>query len=212
MKFVLNRKINSMINDVVTYIIDTIKEVSLEYGIDAPSFYLYTDLREMECPNIDLDDLYDHSMTTVTKAFYKGEDDGTGIITGTQSVITMSKCTLLEMILTCEMDFDKLKESLHLLIRHEISHVVDLNTFKGKTCNDWSNYLRMNREEVSRLPKLRSNASLKSELRRFIMYNNNTTLESKANEIMGITIDDWIDSFCREANCDKNKFKLEDLK
>lgn len=210
MNFVVNRKINSMIKDVVNYIMDTIKEVSLEYGIDAPGFYLYTDLLEMKDSGINLDAFFDHSMTTVTKALYKGEDDGSGIITGTYSVITMSKCILFEMILTCEMDFDKLKESLHLLIRHEIGHVIDLDSFKGKTCNEWSDYMRLNREELSRLPKLRKNASLESELRSFIMYNN-TTLESKANEIMGITIDDWIDSFCREANCNKNKFKLEDL-
>lgn len=193
----VNKKIDMMIRDLIKYIQDTVKELSDSAGIDAPGVYIH-DESEILGSKIDPN----HTMTTFSQAFYKDNDESTGTIGQINSVITMKKLSLYEIILSTEMDVDKTKEILHLLIRHEIGHVIDHLRFIGKSDKEWNEYFRYMENELSLLKPMRKNASLESRLRRFIEYNH-TGSEETANNIAGITDDDWIDHWCKLTKNEK---------
>lgn len=95
-------------------------------------------------------------------------------------------------IIQCNLDFDKVIESLKFSIRHEVGHIIHLRkTYIGTKYailkKDQDEYLK---QKIS-LPKLRKNASNKSLIEWTFKFFE-IPMEKAANEAVGITKDDII--------------------
>ncbi len=192
-----NKKVDLMIRELVDFIESTIEELADEANVENPGFYLHEENEILGEP-IDPHAL----MVTITKGRYTGDDEATGIISHVKSVITMKEVELYRILLTTEMDIDEAKAVLHLILRHEMGHVIDFRNFIGRQPSEWHEYFDNDRKVKDARPKLRKNASAESRIRDFLRYNH-ITVEDNANKIAGITDDDWIDYWCRLTKNEK---------
>lgn len=190
--YCMNKKFQCIFNEIIGYINKSIAEISESYHIEPPTFYYYKFNLEADKKLSSIIHNYgDELMCTVAT----GSIDDNEIITDVNVFITMRVVELYEIMLIEDIDINKIKEILYLIVRHEMGHVCRYNKFIGKTKNDWISYHTLADDQISELPKLRKNAGSKSRLKFIIDYNSKVITEADANRNAGITIDDWVRYF-----------------
>lgn len=199
-------KVGNLIKDSFQYWDDLLNEfgISKDDGLTQLTIYSAHDIiGDPEIEELYKGEVYCHVHGIMNTTIYclgdavDIEDKNDVIVTGTLSKVYMCYQELFELIIDCNMDFDKALESMKYMLRHEFGHVlVYKKRFIGKEYGYYLSCLEKLKADYVSMPKLRKNASLKSRLAYDLKYMHLPD-EAAANEEVGITDEDIIANFNR---------------
>lgn len=121
-------------------------------------------------------------------------DDGNKDIKKMVGHIYMPYEQLYQLLIECDLDYDKTFECMKFTIRHEVGHIIAANNkYVGKHPDEWNKHCN-DGFDYSNFPKVRKNATFENRCKWFVKYNFEIPAEKEANEAVGITPEEIIEN------------------
>lgn len=176
-----------MYKEIAKHCIEYVKKLNKKYYTDAEiCFYsgLEDDIRDYVSVEVQKT-----SAIAVSQQPYIGSGETVEYIT---ALICISNSEMLEIMVDCNLDMQKIKWQLEFYIRHEFGHILNArNRYIGMTatelCCEWERY----DAELSQHKPLRKNASYKAVIEHTLQYHSIPD-EKAADDYVGITKEDII--------------------
>jgi len=140
-----------------------------------------------------------------------GHDKETSIVKEMTFLLVIPNSNLLETWINTGLDDIKTLLIMHTVLKHEIGHIIYNWSFMGNYIDTIHEKFKKDEEvkkDFYKKYKINKNTSIKQRARIMIHYNRLEPEEKNANELMGITDQDWVDYI--NAIYDTT-YKLKDL-
>lgn len=187
-----NRKVQKKLSWILEELINYSHEMSDKYNINEFADLYFTFFSKEYRPDTEIP----NAIMFVT--IDCGVDENSDIIKSLDAHIYLSKEDLLDIVISCEMNFCNALKCLKLIMLHEIGHVIDNRKYIGLTVDEFKKSAKRSKED-GKVSKLRVNASLDNLIKWSLERNNLVESERLANEAVGITDDDII-NFIKTLN------------
>lgn len=180
-----NRRVQKELSRILEELMDYAQYLSNKYNIEEFANLYFTFFTKESKLDIDI-----QPAVMFVEISCIMNDEKSDIVQSLYANIYLSKEDLLDVLVSCNMNFNNTLSYLKFVLLHEIGHVIVSRKYIGLPIDEFRR--RAENSKVGKVSKLRINASLDNVINWTLEHNYLIESERLANEAVGITDNDIV--------------------